>query len=145
MRDPILANKFNRLQLFLRETPAVPVSPEVGFRNRDIKGLPARTPVVIFITVQINAVPARDRWQILPNVTIPFWFIRPTIAVLILNLIDCTRYIVFEEKFSKFMKQKLMLCISLDNFKTNQRFWIMKIKLFLETIFGQNNFMPVCY
>ena len=32
-----------------------------------------------------------------------------------------------------------MLCISLDNFKTNQRFWIMKIKLFLETILGQTN------
>ena len=52
---------------------------------------------------------------------------------------------LFEETFSKFMKQKLMLCISLDNFKTNQIFQIMKIKLFLETILGQNNFVSVCY
>ena len=37
MRDPILASKFNCLQLFFCETPTVPVSPEVEFRNRDIK------------------------------------------------------------------------------------------------------------
>ena len=42
----------------------VPVSPEAGF--------PALAPVVLLITVQIYAVPAPGRWQILPNVTIPF-------------------------------------------------------------------------
>ena len=41
------------------------------------------------------------------------------------------------------MKQKLMLCISLDNFKTNQIFQKIKIKLFLETILGQNNCVSV--
>ena len=37
MRDPILASKFNRLQLIFCEAPTVRVSPEAGFRNRDIK------------------------------------------------------------------------------------------------------------
>ena len=73
----------------------------------------------------------------------------PTVAVLILNLIDCTRYIFLKEHFQNLcMKQKLMLLhiiISSDNFKTNERFLIMKIKLFLKTILGQNNFMSVCY
>ena len=36
MRDPVLASKFNRLQLFFCETPTVRVSPEAEFRNRDI-------------------------------------------------------------------------------------------------------------
>ena len=40
MRDPILASKFNRLQLFFCETPTVRVSLEAGFRNRDIKAFP---------------------------------------------------------------------------------------------------------
>ena len=39
----------------------------------------------------------------------------------------------------------LHIIISLDNFKTNERFLIMKIKLFLKTILGQINFMSVCY
>ena len=40
MRDPILASKFNRLHLFLCETPTVPVLSVAGFRNGDIKAFP---------------------------------------------------------------------------------------------------------
>ena len=40
MRDPVLASKFNQLQLFFCEIPTVPVSPEAEFRNRDIKAFP---------------------------------------------------------------------------------------------------------
>ena len=42
------------------------------FSNSNVIFLPARAPVALLITVKINAVPARGRWQILPNVTIPF-------------------------------------------------------------------------
>ena len=41
---------------------------------------------------------------------------------------------LFEGTFSKSIKQELILWIQLDNFETNQRFSIMKIKLFLKTI-----------
>ena len=42
MRDPILASKFNCLQLFFCEAPTVRVSSEAGFRNRDIKDFPPK-------------------------------------------------------------------------------------------------------
>ena len=73
MRDPILASKFNRPQPFFSVRPLLyQFHNEAGFRNRDIKGLLARAPTALLTTVQISAVPARGRWQILPNVTIPF-------------------------------------------------------------------------
>ena len=68
MRDPILASKFNGLQLFFCETLTVPVSLTAEFRNKDIKAFRR----AFLISVQINAVPARGMWQILPNVTISF-------------------------------------------------------------------------
>ena len=98
MRDPILTSKSNRLQLFACCTS----SPEAEFRNRNIKAFP---PEHLLITVQINAVPVRGRWQILPNRRFHFdcrpgiEFSRPYTVYL------------FEGTFSKSIKQKLMLCI----------------------------------
>ena len=79
MRDRILASKFDRLQPFLCETPTVPVSPEAGFRNRDIKVFQCSyfnhgTNQCRAHTRQVANFDKRDN---------PFWFIRPTIAVLI--------------------------------------------------------------
>ena len=40
MRDPIMTSKFNRLQLFCVRPLLYQVSPEAGFRNRDVKAFP---------------------------------------------------------------------------------------------------------
>ena len=45
-------------------------------------------PTALLTTVQISAVPTWGGWQILTNVTISFWIIHQTAAILIINLID---------------------------------------------------------
>ena len=144
MRDPIMTSKFNRLQLFLCETPTIAVLPEAGFRNRDIKV--SRPSTCSPFNHGTNQCRARTRqvanFAKLDNSILVY---RPNYCRADIEFNRLYTVYLFEETFLKFMKQKLMLCISLDNFKTNKKFWIMKIKLFLETILGQNNFMSVCY
>ena len=122
MRDPILASKFNRLQLFLCEPPIVPVSPEAGFRNRVILR-PSRLSTCGPFNHGTNQ--CRARTGQVAN------FAKRDSSILVYTPNYCHADIefyelytvyLFEGTFSKFMKQKLMLCMLLNNFKTNQRF-----------------------
>ena len=118
MRDPILASKFNGLQLFFCETPTVPVSLTAEFRNKDIKAFPPSS-------FNLGTNQCRSRTGHVAN------FAKRDNSILIYTPncyhadIEFNRQYpvyLFEGTSSRFMKQKLMLCISLDDFKTNERF-----------------------
>ena len=68
--------------------------------------------MVLLLTVQINAVPARGRCQILPNVTSILVY-TPKYFRADIEFNRLYKVYLFEGTFSKFMKQKLVLCISL--------------------------------
>ena len=136
MRDPILASKFNRLQLFLCETPTVRISPEAGFQIGILR--PSRLSTCSPFNHGTNQ--CRSRTGQVAN------FAKRDNSILIYTPNCCRADIefnrlytvyLFEGTFSKSIKQKIMLCIQLNNFKTNKGFSIMKIKLFLKTIWGK--------
>ena len=134
MRDPpILASKFKLLQLFSVRPLLYESRMKAGFRNRDIKAFPPST----CSPFNHGTNQCRSRTGQVAN------FAKRDNSILIYTP-NCYRagieyntlYTVylFEGTFSKSIKQKLMLCNY--NFKT-KRFLIMKIKLFLKTIWGK--------
>ena len=82
----------NRLQLFFSVKPLLHrFRHKLGFEIGILR--PSRPSVCSPFNLGTNQCCTRTgQVAVLPNVTIPFWFIRPTFDVLILNLIDCTRY-----------------------------------------------------
>ena len=106
IRDPTLASKFNRLQLFLCETPAVPVLPKLGFEKGILR--PSRPSTYSPFNHGTNQCRARTgQMANFGRRDNPVWFIRPAIAVLILNLIDCTRCIFLKRHFQNLWSKNL--------------------------------------
>ena len=136
MRNPILASKFNRLQLFSVRPLLYEFRRKLGFKIGILR--PSRPSTCSSFNHGTNQ--CRSRTGQVAN------FAKSDNSILIYTP-NCYRigiefnrlYTVylFEGTFSKSIKQKLMLCIQLNNFKTNKRFSIMKIKLFLKTLWGK--------
>ena len=122
MKDPILASRFNRLQLFLCETLLYQFCRKLGFEIWILK--PSRPST--YSPFNHSTSQCRARTGQVAN------FAKRDKSILVYTPYYCHAHIefnrlytvyLFEGTFSKFMKQKLMLCLSLDNFKTNQSFW----------------------
>ena len=110
MRDPILASKFNRLQLFFCETPTVRISSEAAFQTGILR--PFRPSTCSPFNHGTNQ--CRSRKGQVAN------FAKHDNSILIYTPNCCragtefnrlyTVYL-FEGTFSKSTKQKIMLCI----------------------------------
>ena len=110
MKDPILASKFNRLQLFFCETPTVPVSPKLGFEIGILR--PSRPSTCS--PFNHGTTQCRSRTGQVAN------FAKCDNSILIYTPNCCRAGIEFnrlytvyflEGTFSKSIKQKLMFCI----------------------------------
>ena len=136
MRDPILASKFNRLQLFSVRPLLYEFRRKLGSEIGILR--PSRpstcslfnhgTNQCRYRTGQVANLAKRDNSILIytPN------YCRAGIEFNRLYTVY-----LFEGAFSKSIKQNLMFCIQSNNFKTDKRFSIMKIKLFLKTIWGK--------
>ena len=118
MRD---ASKFNRLQLFFCETPTVPVSRKLGLEIGILR--PSRLSACSPFNHGTNQF--RTRTGQVAN------FAKRDNSIFVYESNYCRADIefnrlytvyLFEGTFSKFMKQKLMLCLSLNNFMLLKRY-----------------------